>query len=1036
MASTAQDFDHPIIGQVKGQASDGVIQFLGLKYATLEHWFDNAKLVQYDGSGMNATRHGPQAISDPEGVKNEHMIIQKSLPTAEFPGLSGTECLNLNLTAPLNVGDSEQVPVLVFIHGGGFGTGSNWWPQYDTKRIVQRANKLGKPIIAININYRLGIPGFLTSEELRKEGFKSNQGHHDQRTALEWVGKYVSGFGGNPERVTVVGESAGGISASRLLYSEKALASQIIILGGSPPSLPPLDLGVAEQAYKGVLKASEAEDVSSSERIKILSRASPEELSSKIGRSLPFLPVLDEETAPFVPTFETASAGKLVPKTTSCKAVMVGYAPLDASIFGFMGLFQRKENIAASFTQIINAALSHHAGTAAQILQAYDINDTTNDDEAFIRVLQFASDIGFRAPAESFANSFHGDSYLLEFAEPNPWEGPFRGYSTHVLDVAFLFQNYNEHLGETQRKSAESFVTDIIDFVHGQAPWKRFQDAGGRVVYQDGTRAYKEAGASTARFDLLLELGEKIGLDTLLKGWEAFLISVTLFVLSYAVGITMAYTIESKSLGSTLRGVDLGTIAQFRGIPYGNIVSRFAEPEPIVALPQDLNCTEFGPRCPQVKVDVGHLLRIPPEHRLPVEAEDEFRCLNLDVTVPKSQELLTDQRLPVLVWIHGGSQAVTFGSAASGVCDTRRIVEDSVSSSKPVIVVTVQYRLNIFAFGSESSSSNLALKDQSLALRWVTDHVPDFGGDPNDVSLAGESAGAVYCHAHLAAGLRVRRVLLSSGSLYLSPPQPRPKASALRQTLLNHLGTLGDCDLSTAPVENLVKAMELAGIHSWFLQVDPSLVGWETAIGAAESVMIGDVQDEAVLWREGIWKMEASEIDQAFNYAGERQDTLKNLYNIHADRRSSSKIGALDFMNDYKFLLPAEKIARLFRAANKPAYRYLVDECNPWQPSNGAHHAVDLLFLFGGFDLSFAPGAQRTGKQMRKSVIEFLHSQEPWQLGSYAAFGPYGMFQELDSAGVKLRRRSEQAEFLHSVPSEILDKVFFALAAGRISLLN
>ncbi|KXH61754.1 carboxylesterase [Colletotrichum salicis] len=955
MASTAQDFDHPIIGQVKGQASDGVIQFLGLKYATLEHWFDNAKLVQYDGSGMNATRHGPQAISDPEGVKNEHTIIQKSLPTAEFPGLSGTECLNLNLTAPLNVGDSEQVPVLVFIHGGGFGTGSNWWPQYDTKRIVQRANKLGKPIIAININYRLGIPGFLTSEELRKEGFKSNQGHHDQRTALEWVGKYVSGFGGNPERVTVVGESAGGISASRLLYSEKALASQIIILGGSPPSLAPLDLGVAEHAYKGVLKASGAEDVSSSERIKILSRASPEELSSKIGRSLPFLPVLDEETVPFVPTFETASAGKLVPKTTSYKAVMVGYAPLDASIFGFMALFQRKENIAASFTQIINAALSHHTGTAAQILQAYDINDTTNDDEAFIRVLQFASDIGFRAPAESFANSFHGDSYLLEFAEPNPWEGPFRGYSTHVLDVAFLFQNYNEHLGETQRKSAESFVTDIIDFVHGQAPWKRFQDAGGRVVYQDGTRAYKEAGASTARV-----FGE------------------------------------------------------------GRLTSSRVH----------------SPRCPQVKVDVGHLLRIPPEHRLPVEAEDEFRCLNLDVTVPKSQELLTDQRLPVLVWIHGGSQAVTFGSAASGVCDTRRIVEDSVSSSKPVIIVTVQYRLNIFAFGSESSSSNLALKDQSLALRWVTDHIPDFGGDPNDVSLAGESAGAVYCHAHLAAGLRVRRVLLSSGSLYLSPPQPRPKASALRQTLLNHLGTLGDCDLSTAPVENLVKAMELAGIHSWFLQVDPSLVGWETAIGAVESVMIGDVQDEAVLWREGIWKMEASEIDHAFNYAGEHQDTLKNLYNIHADRRSSSKIGALDFINDYKFLLPAENIARLFRAANKPAYRYLVDEYNPWQPSNGAHHAVDLLFLFGGFDLSFAPGAQKTGKQMRKSVIKFLHSQEPWQLGSYAAFGPYGMFQELDSVGIKLRRRSEQAEFLHSVPSEILDKVFFALAAGRISLLN
>ncbi|OHE99046.1 carboxylesterase [Colletotrichum orchidophilum] len=510
----------------------------------------------------------------------------------------------------------------------------------------------------------------------------------------------------------------------------------------------------------------------------------------------------------------------------------------------------------------------------------------------------------------------------------------------------------------------------------------------------------------------------------------------------------MAYRLESKSLGSTLLGVDVGMIVQFRGIPYGNIVSRFAEPGPIAISPQEINCTEFGPRCPQVKVDVGHLLRIPFEHRLPDEAEDEFRCLNLDVTVPNSQQLPTGQRLPVLVWIHGGSQAVTFGSAASGVCGTkcalssamspqpgskildekyhtRRIVEDSLLLANPVIVVTVQYRLNIFAFGDESSPGNLALKDQSLALSWVKDHISDFGGDPNDVSLAGESAGAVYCHAHLAAGLPIRRIILSSGSLYLSPPQTEAKASSLRQTLRSHLRTLGHFDLSTAPVEKLVEAMELAGIHSWFLQVDPTLLGWETATGAAESIMIGDVQDEAVLWRAGIWEMDVADIVRAFDYAGEHQDTLKKLYNIRPDRPSSCKIGALDFINDYKFLLPAENLARLFRAANRPAYRYLVDECNPWQPSNGAHHAVDLLFLFGGFDLSFSPGAQKTGEQMRRSLIRFLHSKEPWELGSYAAFGPYGMFQEVDSVDVKLRRRTEQAEFLHTVPSETLDKVYY-----------
>ncbi|KZL75605.1 hypothetical protein CT0861_06996 [Colletotrichum tofieldiae] len=496
------------------------------------------------------------------------------------------------------------------------------------------------------------------------------------------------------------------------------------------------------------------------------------------------------------------------------------------------------------------------------------------------------------------------------------------------------------------------------------------------------------------------------------------------------------HTYESVSLLSTLLGVEFERVVQFRGIPYGEIPSRFANPEPMSALPLELDCTRFGPRCPQVPNDVGHLLRIPSEQKLPVEPEDEFRCLNLDVTTPKSHLLLKSEQLPVLVWIHGGSQAVTFGSAASGVCDGTKLVDDSISQGKPIVVVTVQYRLNIFAFGDENSSKNLALKDQALALSWVQSHVSGFGGNPGDISLAGESAGAVYCHAHLAAGAHVRGVILSSGSLYLSSPQSEEKALALRQTLRRHLHALGDFELSTAPVGKMVKALESSKIQSWFLQADSELEGWQTKIGAAERLMIGDVQNEAVIWREAVWAMDTSAIVNAFNLAGEHRGALRRLYNIYLDRPSSSKIGALDFINDYKFLLPAENIARLFRATNRPVYRYLVDEPNPWQPSNGAHHAVDLLFLFGGFDLSFSPTAKKTGEHMRKAFIAFLHSQNPWASSSHAAFGPYGTFQELDGVGVGCRRRMEAAGFLQGVSSQILDKVFFALAAGRISLSN
>ncbi|KAK1977375.1 carboxylesterase [Colletotrichum cereale] len=1036
MASEVQQFEHPVIGKVEGIASDGVFQFLGVKYARLNHWFDNAQLVQYDGNGLDATRYGPQVVSDPKGFNLEHMVMQKAIPVAEFPGLSSTESLNLNLTVPLGAKDRQPLPVMVFIHGGGFAGGSNWWAQYNMKRIVQLAVDRGKPIIAATINYRLGAPGFLTSEELRKEGFKSNHGHHDQRIALKWVKEYIAGFGGDPQQVTVAGESAGGGSTTRMLYSKEELASRIIVLGGCPPMLAPLDASVAEKSYLAVIKAFKLEDLSPSQRIKALSEASSEDLLAKLGGVGPLLPIVDGDTVPFRPTFETSRSKKVIPSWTSCQAMMIGYSPLDGSIFGFIGLLQKKERIAARFTESISSSLSRHADAATRILQVYEISEATNDDEALVRILQFASDIGFRAPAELYAKSFHGDSYLLEFAERNPWDGPFKGYSTHALDVAFLFQNYNEHLGEEQRQTAESFAADVIDFVRGEAPWKRLQDTAGRMVYENGTRTYKEDGASSGKYDCVLGLGEEIGLDSLIAAWETFLFSqcdhnpeACRHLPNIETMVGPAF--ESDSLRSTLFGVELERVVQFRGIPYGEVPSRFAEPRPMSAFPREVDCTSFGPRCPQVAIDVGHLLRIPSEHKLPSEPEDEFKCLNLDVTAPKSYLSLKRERMPVLVWIHGMDI-----SPRKGFLDGTRLVEDSISQGKPIIVVTVQYRLNIFAFGDENSPKNLALKDQALALSWVQRHVSGFGGDPGSIFLAGESAGAVYCHAHLVAGAPVRGVILCSGSLYLSPPQSEEKAFILRQTLRKYLHVSGDFELGTAPVDTLVKALELSRIQSWFLQADSALEGWQAKTGTAERLMIGDVQNEAVIWRGAVWAMDAAAVVNAFNLAGEHSEALKRVYNIYPDRPSSSKIGALDFINDYKFLLPAENIARLFRAVGRPAYRYLVDEPNPWQPSNGAHHAVDLLFLFGGFDLSFSPTAKKTGEQMREAFIAFIHSQEPWAPGCHAAFGPYGSFQELDSVAIGCRRRLEAAEFLQGVSSQVLDKVFFALAAGRISLSN
>lgn len=112
-------------------------------------------------------------------------------------------------------------------------------------------------------------------------------------------------------------------------------------------------------------------------------------------------------------------------------------------------------------------------------------------------------------------------------------------------------------------------------------------------------------------------------------------------------------TIKHDTLNATLHGVVRGSVAQFRGIKYGRIPERFALPEAVDDWAgRDVECKEYGPRCPQQDFDVGYLLRLPEGVEIPKDEEDEFECLNLDVTTPA----IGDRRhgpLPVMVWIHG-----------------------------------------------------------------------------------------------------------------------------------------------------------------------------------------------------------------------------------------------------------------------------------------------------------------------------------------------------------------------------------------------
>ncbi|OBT82647.1 hypothetical protein VE02_07942 [Pseudogymnoascus sp. 03VT05] len=512
------------LGEIHGVQGDDVIQFSGVKYASLANRFAKSELLGHNvGNSCDM----------------EFSIIQHSLPKPEF-SISELGGLHLNITVPLV--DNEmprpetKLPVFVFIHGGAFAMGSNAWPQYSQARLVKLSAELGKPVIGVGINYRLGVLGFLTSAELRAEGYESNNGLRDQMTALRWIKKNIGGFGGDGENVTVIGESAGSVSGMHLLHSPEPLFKRLVGMSGSPLMLPPLSPPVTEFAYAAVIQALELSHLSSAGRVEALLKVPIKTLLEKIPPMVPLMPVIDGTLIPGLSTFAQISSEAIesafpLPGKLWCEALMVGDCQLDATIITPM-LEPRLTNIGGFFTSSLTSYLT--SSQAAKILSAYSITPSTPDAPALRAILRFATDIGFLAPTISLANGWPGAAYVYHFNEPNPWDGPWKGEASHILDVAFLFQNFSEFLEEEQKESARTFAADFIHFVNGKAPWQEWAPGKGAKVYgpsvaDEGVKCQWIAYADdrptveSGRESTILQLAEEIPLDEMAAAWGAFL---------------------------------------------------------------------------------------------------------------------------------------------------------------------------------------------------------------------------------------------------------------------------------------------------------------------------------------------------------------------------------------------------------------------------------------------------------------------------------------------------------------------------------
>ncbi|EOA88727.1 hypothetical protein ACJQWK_06076 [Exserohilum turcicum] len=534
---------HPQLGKVTGNQRDGVAQFLGLKYASVEDRFAAPQLLdKYAAGNIDATQFGPPPVSPVGAINDEFGFIQHSLPLPHVPQHSDLEGLNLNITVPTNkdgsIDANAKLPVYVFIHGGGFVVGSSWYPHYDAAAIVKLSVEKKKPMIGITINYRLGATGFMTSAELRKAGYKANNGLHDQRVALRWIQKFIAGFGGDPDEITACGESAGGYSVSMLLGSKEPLMKRCLSTGGAILLFKPIPESVAESSYQQIIKELGLADLSPEDRIKALLSLPVDDLWQKLPKSAPMFPTVDGDTVPGIPSFLSVSSKDdhpafPFPGRKWCKALMIGESKLDANILAYTVLDARNPGIGQKFIDACNKSLSAHPELVQELLEVYKITPSSSDDEALLAILRFASEICFYAPARAFAqgwpNTPNAKLFLYHFNEGIPWEGRFKGEAGHILDVAYLFQNFNEHLDDAQLKVAKEYAEDFIKFVNGEDPWPPVQqDKLGGKVYgpsADGvTSRWVPDGAPVklSRDDRLLKLGEKIGFDAILGTFEKF----------------------------------------------------------------------------------------------------------------------------------------------------------------------------------------------------------------------------------------------------------------------------------------------------------------------------------------------------------------------------------------------------------------------------------------------------------------------------------------------------------------------------------
>ncbi|WP_433664074.1 carboxylesterase/lipase family protein [Nocardia sp. CA-128927] len=450
-------------GRLSGDHTDGVARFLGIPYAaapTGERRFAPPAPIERWAGTRHATAYGATAPQPTLHPAHAH------LAPLTGPGwvVGDGDYLNLNVWTP-DPG-TGGLPVLVYLHGGGFMIGSGAAPAFDGTSFARDG------VVLVTVNYRLGAEGFLAFP-----GGSTNFGLRDQIAALRWVRDNIADFGGNPDNVTVFGESAGGTSVAFLLHSPLAagLFRRAIVASGHDEMARRLEL--TEELTKALaarlgtvptttaFRAFAASDLLRAQAALFRNEPRPD-LRDDNGidpghRRALFLPTTGDDVLPDpvgVPSAHSRGVDLLI--GTTLEEANLG---LGAEAFAAFDAHDAIAELAATYPDA-EALLQQHGLHDAAVTPAHALTAAYTD-------------LMFRSPSRRTARRHPGPTYVYEFA----WRAPQHG-AAHGLDIPFVFdttQACRDLIGDAAPNTLTRAMHQTwLDFAtHGDPGWPTYDDA-------------------------------------------------------------------------------------------------------------------------------------------------------------------------------------------------------------------------------------------------------------------------------------------------------------------------------------------------------------------------------------------------------------------------------------------------------------------------------------------------------------------------------------------------------------------------------